>query len=102
MNVTWPPYFHIPVIKHVIVTRLHSHIIMAYQKSMVIRDYLAITLRSLITNCIQKTMVIDCIETCIIYDHGRSATIVAGSQRSQQDRDDRSRIAWGILNIGIT
>ena len=39
-------------------------------------------------------MVIDRIETYIFYDR-------AGSWRSQQDCDNQSRIAWGILNIGL-
>ena len=32
---------------------------MAYQKTMAIRDYLAFSLRSVITECIKKTMAID-------------------------------------------
>ena len=42
---------------------------MAYQKTMAIRDYLGILLRSEITKCIKKTMAIDRIVTCIFYDH---------------------------------
>ena len=52
---------------------------MAYQKTMAIRDYLAFSLRSVITECIKKTMAIDC----------KKAMIAAGSR---QDRDDRGTI----------
>ena len=51
----------------------------AYQKTMAIRNYLAILLRSAIPKCIKKTMAIDRIETCIFYDRGRIATIEAGT-----------------------
>ena len=43
---------------------------MAYQKTMAIRDYLAILLRSAITKCIKKTKAIGHIVACIFDDHG--------------------------------
>ena len=57
----------------------------AYQKKMAIRDYLAIFLRSGITQSIQKTMAIDRKKSCI-------TIIAAGSRGSRQDREDRSRV----------
>ena len=42
---------------HVMLQKVHTH--MAYQKTLAIRDYLAFTLRSAITECIHKTMAID-------------------------------------------
>ena len=56
-----------------------SNTIRAYQKKKAIRDYFVIFLRSAITTCIQKTMAIDCIVTCIFGDRGRIARIAAGS-----------------------
>ena len=38
---------------------IHYKTSMAYQKTLAIRDYLAFTLRSAITECIHKTMAID-------------------------------------------
>ena len=39
--------------------KLHEKAIMAYQKTLAIRDYLAFTLRSASTECIHKTRAID-------------------------------------------
>ena len=57
--------------------------IRAYQKKMAIRDYFAFFLRSGITKSIQKKMAIDRKKAC--------TTIIA--EGSQQDREDRGRIA---------
>ena len=58
-------------------------IIRAYQKTMAIRDYFVIYLRSAITKLNQKTMAID--------RNKSSITIIATGSR--QDREDRCRIA---------
>ena len=55
----------------------------AYQKTMAIRNYFVIFLRSAITKLNKKTMAIDRNKSCI--------TIIAAGSR--QDRDDRGRIA---------
>ena len=61
------------------------HINMAYLKTLAIRDYFVLLLGSAITKCNQKTMAIVRIVTCI-FDDG------AGSRRSWQDHEDRSRV----------
>ena len=53
-----------------------GQIYIAYQKTMAIRDYLAILLRSSITKCFKKTMAIDRKKTCIYDYRGRIATKV--------------------------
>ena len=63
--------------------RVFKKIGRAYQKTMAIRDYFVIYLRSAITKLNKKKMVIDRNKSCI--------TIIATGSR--QDRDDRGRIA---------
>ena len=51
---------------------------MAYQKTIKIHDYFAISLRSTITKCIKKNDAIEHIVACISDDRGRIMMISAG------------------------
>ena len=55
----------------------HSYVNRAYQKSMANRDYLVNLLRSAITKCIKKTMVIDRNKACTVHS-GYSGHVYSG------------------------